>query len=130
MPSTDHREQGAMNAERREAPVAPQFSPAHLAVEHQDLPALRALLDAGANIHEEHDGLTLLHHAIDVEIDSHMQADEPLHVDTTAYLLARGADPTRKSNGGHGTTAEHTALVGGHWLATCLIKAWIRKSAT
>jgi hypothetical protein len=35
------------------------FSPAHLAVEHQDLPALRTLLDAGPDIHEEHDGLSL-----------------------------------------------------------------------
>jgi ankyrin repeat protein len=106
-----------------------QFSPAHQAVEHQDLPTLAALLDAGADIHQEHAGLTLLHHAIDVEIDSHAQSGAPLHVDTTAYLLARGADPTRKSHEGRGLNAEHKAFTSGHWLATCLIQAWTSKTS-
>ncbi|EMD29689.1 hypothetical protein C791_3048 [Amycolatopsis azurea DSM 43854] len=100
------------------------FSPAHLAVEMCDLPLLRELLDGGGDINEEHGGLTLLHHAIDVEIDSHTQTGEPLHVDVTAYLLARGADPKRPSNGGCGVTAEHMAFVDGHWLATALFERW------
>ena len=102
------------------------MTPAHIAVEMEDLPALRDLLDSGIDIHEEHHGLTLLHHAIDVEIDGHTQSGEPLHVDTTAYLLARGADPTRRSGSGSGVSPEHMALTRGHWLATCLIEVWIR----
>jgi hypothetical protein len=100
------------------------MSPAHLAVEHGDLETLVRLLRSGdADIHEEYDGLTLLHHAIDVELDAHAQTGEPLHVDTTALLLALGADPRRGSGGGVGPTAEHFAFVNGHWLASCLIEA-------
>ncbi|WP_338320204.1 ankyrin repeat domain-containing protein [Streptomyces lonarensis] len=83
-------------------------------------------MDGGADIHQERNGLTLLHHAIDVEIDGHEQSGEPLHVDVTAYLLARGADPRRRSGGGTGISAEHMALMRGHWLATCLVEEWVR----
>ncbi|HET9140065.1 ankyrin repeat domain-containing protein [Actinophytocola sp.] len=103
-----------------------ELSPAHQTVEMADLEALRDLLDAGVDIHEEHGGLTLLHHAIDVEIDGHVQTGLPLHVDVTAYLLARGADPRRRSDRGTGVSAEHLARVSRHWLATCLIEEWLR----
>jgi len=102
------------------------LSPAHQAVELEDLEKLRDLLDAGADPNEEHHGLTLLHHAIDIEADSHTQTGDPLHVDTTAYLLARGADPTRRSGGGSGVSAEHYAFTRGHWLASSIIDAWIK----
>ncbi|WP_410653774.1 ankyrin repeat domain-containing protein [Amycolatopsis sp. cmx-4-54] len=102
------------------------MTPAHQAVEMGDLPALRDLLDQGTDIHEEHHGLTLLHHAIDVEMDGHVQSGEPLCVDVTAYLLARGADPRRRSDGGRGVSAEHMAWNDGHWLATALIEEWLR----
>lgn len=105
------------------------MSDAHRAVELEDLPTLRNLLDGGADIHEEYNGLTLLHHAIDVEIDGHVQSGEPLHVDATAYLLARGADPTRKSMGGKGVSAAQMAESRGHWLASCLIQQWIKRYA-
>jgi uncharacterized protein len=102
-----------------------KMSAAHAAVETGDVDALRELLDSGAaDIHEEYGGMTLLHHAIDIEIDGHAQTGEPLSVSVTAYLLARGADPRRKSHGGSGLTAEHTAFVGGHWMATALFEAW------
>ncbi|MBL7498753.1 ankyrin repeat domain-containing protein [Frankia sp. CNm7] len=101
------------------------MTPLHLAVELEDLPRLRDLLDAGGDIHDEDDyGFTLLHHAIDVEIDGHTQTGEPLEVSTTAYLLARGADPLRRPEGGRGVTAEHMAFVCGHWLATALFEVW------
>lgn len=100
--------------------------PTHRAVEMEDLPALRDLLDAGADIHEERGGLTLLHRAIDMELDAHSLTGEPLHVDMTAYLLARGADPCRRAEGGHGRSARHLAVTCGHWLAACLIDEWIR----
>jgi hypothetical protein len=63
---------------------------------------------------------------IDVEIDGHTQTGDPLHVDVTAYLLARGADPRRRSGMGSGISAERMALTRGHWLASCLIEEWIR----
>jgi uncharacterized protein len=109
--------------------VASDMSPAHQAVELEDLTALRDLLDAGADPNEEHHGLTLLHHAIDVEADSHTQTGDPLHVDMTAYLLARGADPTRRSGGGSGVSGQHYAFTRGHWLASSVIEAWIKTSA-
>lgn len=100
---------------------------AHLAVEQEDFEALRDLLDAGVDVHaEETDGFTLLHHAIDVEIEGMTQGGE-IHVDMTAYLLARGADPTRASHGGRGLSAEHMAFVGGHWVAATLFTAWRRE---
>lgn len=102
------------------------LTPTHRAVEMEDLATLRDLLDAGADIHEERGGLTLLHRAIDLELDSHALTGEPLHVDMTAYLLARGADPRRKAGGGTGRSARHLAVESGHWLASCLIDEWIR----
>ncbi|HVX45449.1 MAG TPA: ankyrin repeat domain-containing protein [Mycobacteriales bacterium] len=104
-----------------------EWTPAHLAVEQEDLVALREALDAGADIHEEdYDGCsTLLHHAIDIELDSHVQSGDPLHVDLTAYLLARGADPRRRLSNGGASAAEKAAQEG-HWLAQALIEEWLR----
>jgi hypothetical protein len=104
--------------------TAAETSPAHLAVEHEDLPALRAVLDSGADVHEEEGALTLLHHAVDVEVDGHNQTGEPLHVDVTAFLLARGADPLRRSGRGSGVSALELAFTMGHWLAHDLMTAW------
>jgi hypothetical protein len=67
------------------------MTPAYLAVENEDLTSLRELLDSG---------MTLLQHAVDIEIDGHTQTGLPLHVDVTAYLLARGADPLASPVGG------------------------------
>ena len=47
------------------------MTPAHLAVENEDLPRLRELLDGGVDVEEIDGGLTLLQHAVDVEIDAH-----------------------------------------------------------
>lgn len=72
----------------------------HLALEQDRLEELRDLLAAGADIHEEYNGFTLLHRAVDGEIDGHIQTGEPLHVDATCFLLSQGADPARRSHGG------------------------------
>jgi hypothetical protein len=98
------------------------MTPAHFAVEKEDLPRLRELLDGGVDVDEVDGGLTLLQHAVDVELDGHVQTGEPLHVDVTAYLLARGADPFASPGGG---SALHMARVGGHWLAVTLIEAFV-----
>jgi hypothetical protein len=86
-----------------------------VAVEIGDLEALRQALDDGFDVNSERDGLTLLQYAIDVEADSHTQTGAPLHVDATALLFARGADPKRVPHGG--ISAEHMAFQLGHWLA-------------
>ncbi|MFD7073255.1 ankyrin repeat domain-containing protein [Nocardioides sp. NPDC059952] len=98
------------------------MTPAHSAVENEDLPWLRTLLDAGVDVEESDGGMTLLQRAIDVELDGHTQSGEPLHVDVTAYLLARGADPHRSTEGHGAGSAFHMARTGGHWLAVALIE--------
>lgn len=77
--------------------------PRTFALEQDDLEELCRLLDAGWDVHEEFDGFTLLHAAVDGEIDGHAQTGKPLHVDATALLLSKGADPLRPSHGGKGT---------------------------
>jgi hypothetical protein len=100
------------------------MTPAHLAVENEDLPRLRELLDGGVDVEEIDGGMTLLQHAVEVELDGHTQTGVPLHVDVTAYLLARGADPLASPVGGGVGSASHMARVGGHWLAVSLMEAF------
>lgn len=72
-------------------------------------------LDAGHDVEDDDgSGWRLPHHAIDIEIDGHDQTGKPLHVDVTAFLLARGADPMRPYNG---VPAIVEAETRGHWLA-------------
>jgi uncharacterized protein len=105
-----------------------EMSPAHRAVEIGDVAALRELLDAGADVEDRGpDGLTLLFHAIDVESDSAAQAGDPLHVDMTALLLARGADLALGHP--HQPDAAMLAESCGHWLAAELIRAFMSRSA-
>lgn len=100
------------------------MSPAHLAVEHGDLPRLRDLLDSGHDVEDDNgDGWTLLRHSIDAEYDRHVQTGQPLHADVTAFLLARGADPLRRN----GMPVVGEAEMRGHWLAAEIIRAWISR---
>ena len=102
---------------------AMKWSAAHQAVELEDLVRLRELFNAGSDVEDDDgDGWTLLRHAIDTEIDGHTQTGLPLHVDVTALLLARGADPMRKCNG---MPVVVEAEIKGHWLAVELMRAWI-----
>ena len=105
------------------------MTPAHLAVENEDLPRLRELLDGGVDVEEIDGALTLLQHAVDVEIDGHTQTGDPLHVDVTAYLLARGADPLASPIGGGVGSALQMARLRGHWLAISLIEAIAARTA-
>ncbi|WP_406635837.1 ankyrin repeat domain-containing protein [Amycolatopsis sp. WGS_07] len=105
------------------------MTPAHIAVEMSDLPALRNLLDKGVDVDEECNGMTLLHHAIEVEGDGHTQTGNPLHVDITTYLLVRGADPLRRTNDVDRETAEDMARRYGHWLALALFEAWKQRAS-
>ncbi len=102
------------------------WSPAHNAVEMMDLPKLRDLLDAGQDVEDDDgSGWSLLRHAVDIEVDSHDQGGE-LHVDVTAFLLARGADPMRACNG---IPVVMEAETRGHWLAVEVMRAWIRQGS-
>ncbi|MBM2620572.1 ankyrin repeat domain-containing protein [Actinoplanes sp. LDG1-06] len=99
------------------------MTPAHLAVEFGDLPRLRQLLDEGADIEDANaEGMTLLIHAVDMEGDGAAQSGKQAHVDTTAFLLARGADPGATMH--DGATALSLARQYGHWLAVELLQAW------
>lgn len=120
---TVHATSIAPRAARR-GPNMP-WSPAHHAVELEDLPRLRDLLDAGHDVEDDNgDGLTLLRHAIDVEHDGHVQTGQPLHADVTAFLLVRGADPLHQSNG---ISVVEEAATRGHWLAADIMRGWINR---
>ncbi|WP_433794676.1 ankyrin repeat domain-containing protein [Actinoplanes sp. CA-252034] len=98
-------------------------SPAHLAVEAEDLQRLRELLDGGADVDDpDAEGMTLLHHAVDIEGDGALQSGSQAHVDVTALLLLRGADPHARND--RGATPLDLAREYGHWLAIELIEAW------
>ncbi|MFB7275448.1 ankyrin repeat domain-containing protein [Streptomyces sp. NPDC056244] len=105
------------------------MSAARLALEQDNLEELRRLLDAGWDVHEEYNGFSLLHSAVNGEIDAHIQTGEPLHVDATALLLSKGADPMRPSHEGNGLSALHLAFVSSHWLAFDLFEAWNKREA-
>jgi len=100
-----------------------EWSEAHNAVELEDLPRLRDLLDAGHDVEDDNgDWWTLLRHAIDVEHEGHVQTGGPLHADVTAFLLARGANPLRSING---VSVVTEAEILGHWLTAEIMHGWI-----
>jgi hypothetical protein len=99
------------------------WSPAHDAVEVENVALLRDLLNRGADVEDDSgDGWTLLRHAIDAEVDASDQTGRALHVDMTALLLSRGADPLRRHNG---ASVVEEAESRGHWLAVELMRAWV-----
>lgn len=104
-------------------------SRAHDAVEMEDLVLLRSLLDGGADVEATELGMTLLQHAVDVEVDGHIRTGGPLHVDATALLLARGADPLAPGPAGMGS-ALALARKSGHWLAVELFASHLRREAS
>ena len=95
------------------------------AIERTDVDRLRRLLDAGADIREARDGWTPLHHAVDIEVDSAAQTGGALHVDITALLVARGADPLSPDT--QGVTPLESAESRGHWLAGEVMRALLSR---
>ncbi len=94
---------------------------AHAAVEHERLDELRRLLDAGWDVDDPtDDGMTLLHHAIDIEVDAAAQTGSPLSVELTRLLVARGADLRRRWRE---KTPLEAATECGHYLAVQVIEA-------
>jgi uncharacterized protein len=103
------------------------MTPTHHAVEMEDLQKLRQLLDDGADVEDANDqGMTLLHHAVDIEGDGALQTGGPLHVDVTAFLLARGAN--HQATDDNGRTPLDYARSNQHWLAAALLEAWETRS--
>jgi hypothetical protein len=103
------------------------WGPTHDAVEFENLSLLRDLLNAGADVEGDGgDGWTLLWHAIDMEVDARDQGDS-LHVDVTALLISRGADPERRYDG---ISALEEARNRGHWLAVELIESWLGRNVS
>jgi ankyrin repeat protein len=94
--------------------------PAHLAVEHERIDELVALLDDGLDVNlQDAYGMTLLSAAIDVEAQAHSQDGEPLRDTMSLLLLERGADPRIANMRGHSAVwvARH-----GHPLALANIR--------
>lgn len=107
--------------------ISDYWTPAHHAVEHEDVETLAQLLAGGSDPDEVFSNMTLLTHAIDVEGDSSLQSGQPLTVHTTAVLLAFGADPELADPDGH--TPMDMANLYGHDLAVRLLRAHISRRA-
>jgi len=70
-----------------------EWSDAHDAIEQMDADAITALLDSGSDVEDStSDGMTLLHHAIDVEADAATQSLARLDGELTRVLVKKGAD--------------------------------------
>ncbi|MFC9264385.1 ankyrin repeat domain-containing protein [Streptomyces hydrogenans] len=102
-------------------------TPAHHAVENEDVETLSRLLADGADPDEVFGNMTLLTHAIDTEGDGALQSGRPLTVHTTAVLLAFGADPELAGPGGHTPLGLATSY--DHDLAAQLLRTHISKRA-
>lgn len=102
------------------------WTPAHGAVEHEDVATLARMLAAGTDPNEMGAGMTLLTHAIDAEGDGAFQTGEPLNVHTTAVLLGFGADPCLPDPGGR--TPMSIAVSYRHDLAIKLLQAHIDRN--
>lgn len=97
------------------------WSKAHIAVENEDLVALTAALaDSGDIDDPTDDGMTLLHHAIDIEADGAAQTGQPLGVAMTRFLVEQGADLDWRWND---ETPLEAARSRGHYLAVDVIRA-------
>ncbi|WP_093912134.1 ankyrin repeat domain-containing protein [Streptomyces sp. cf386] len=107
--------------------MSDSWTPAHHAVEHEDVETLARLLADGSDPDEVFSNVTLLTHAIDVEGDSSLQSGRPLTVHTTAVLLAFGADPELADP--DGDTPMAMANRYGHDLAVQLLRAHIGRPA-
>jgi hypothetical protein len=81
------------------------------------------LLNAGFSVDDPTgDGMTLVHHAIDVEADGAAQTGTSLTAEMTSLLVSRGADLSHRWNG---QTPLEAATSRGHHLAVEVIRATI-----
>ena len=86
------------------------WSPLRNAVEVGDVPAARALLESGEDVNGLHDNepgrqFSLLHHAVDAELDTRSKDGLRPYTEMVELLLAFGADLSARSYNGE-TPAE------------------------
>ncbi|MCQ9707784.1 ankyrin repeat domain-containing protein [Streptomyces albidoflavus] len=86
-------------------------TPAHQAIEDDDLDGLVHLLRQGVDPDEVCDGMTLLLRAIDYEADTAIQGGEEMGSSFTKALLYYGADPLLRAPSGE-TPAEMAEYYG------------------
>jgi hypothetical protein len=111
----------------RKATMNDYYSPAHQAVEHEQLGELIEQLSNGADPEEFWGGLSLLQHALDAEMIAH-EDGEPLQGRLTAAVLAAGADPLRPVDAGwRQESARDMAIRIGHHVAVEMFDTWARK---
>lgn len=104
------------------------WSPAHGAVEFEDLRELSRLLETGADPDERTaEGMTLLHHAVDVEIDGAIQSGATPETNATRVVVESGASPFHRW---HGALALDDAVERGHDKAADLLADTMRSSLT
>jgi uncharacterized protein len=74
----------------------------HFACEHMNFDAIRALVKAGADLNAKDSfGQATLHIAVDIDIDSVVQANgSVMSFETTRLLLSLGADPNIRDSQG------------------------------
>ncbi len=92
-------------------------SPLQVAVEAADVETVTRLLDAGDNIDQLFpiDGSTLLHRAIDSEVDASIQTGSPLDPSVSLLLVRRGIDLRPRND--EGMDALHYARYRRHEIA-------------
>jgi ankyrin repeat protein len=76
--------------------LGPNWTPLHAAIENENVECVKALVQHGARIDLDVNGLTPLAHAVDIAIDGTIQTggvpgDEPTAI--VEFLIAQGADP-------------------------------------
>jgi ankyrin repeat protein len=71
----------------------------HIAVEFEELDVIRLAVSRGADINaQDVQGWTPLHHAVDSDIDSCIQQNQPITMPTVKLLLELGADDSILTN--------------------------------
>ncbi|NVJ10777.1 ankyrin repeat domain-containing protein [Myxococcus sp. AM001] len=76
------------------SPAGTHWGALHVAVEQEQLALIPMLIASGANVNlPDANGMTPLHHAIDIEADGASQRGERPSAHLTRLLLAHGAQP-------------------------------------
>jgi hypothetical protein len=95
------------------------------AIEHDRFRTLHDLLAAGADVHAEVSGESLLVYSMDSEETVNASTRE-IHVDSSALLLAMGADPFRPPRGATGPTPAQRAAERFYAPDILLYERWTR----
>ena len=108
--------------ESAELAIVPPTTPLQFAISNLEADTARRLLENGANPNEvgELNGWTLLHFAIDAEVDQATQRQTLLSGELTCLLLDAGADASIRNR--NGETPLEMARRRGHFVAARLLR--------